>query len=462
MEYILLGLGITAFICLWIIIILMILNRQRKRKKNIDDVSNVAPMVSSEPSPKEEQPVGEQVDINTIFRHSVLANAVSKALKINAMEPISRRQLDEVYWLDLSKQQLTDFRGIEQLKHLKELDLQYTQLAEVPKELAELRQLSKLNLSHNQLRTIDPLLELKALETIDVSANECMTIPAQLFAAPHLKDLNVAHNNISVLPETLPTVSSIEKLNLAGNAIAAFPASMAQELPQMQELNLAGNQLTELPFEIAQLPSLQQLNVDDNTQLQVSSEILEQLLDKGIEIQNNNIQGEVANFEAVTDLDFASIAPMESEGDKEMTKKLNTYIDLTGSHDNLLEDLDAFEPLEQVSTDVFADKDEAVQSLITDETLEDIKASPEHLNATVNELIVIEDKPLKEEENENMLKLSRKTETKDKQKMNKLIGAIGVAVGVGVAVAGAATYLLSTHKDDDDKKPLFPFKKKND
>lgn len=84
------------------------------------------------------------------------------------------------------------------------IDISGLGLSSIPSELLELTSLESINISNNSLNGIDKISIFR-----------------------NLKELIASNNNISVIPDTLQTISSLETLRLDGNPIAVSSPGLA-------------------------------------------------------------------------------------------------------------------------------------------------------------------------------------------------------------------------------------------
>lgn len=134
---------------------------------------------------------------------------------------------------------------------VKQLNLGFMELTELPESLGQLSQLQSLDLSNNQLTTL----------------------PESLGQLSQLQSLYLYANQLTTLPECLGQLSQLQELDLSNNQITILPESLGQ-LSRLQELELSNNQLTTLPVSLKKLSALNRLFLHDNPRLGLSPDIL--------------------------------------------------------------------------------------------------------------------------------------------------------------------------------------------
>jgi Leucine-rich repeat (LRR) protein/signal transduction histidine kinase len=179
----------------------------------------------------------------------------------------------EVYNLDLSGQQITEFpMEILQLKNIRNLNLGYNSyeygrnnnLKEIPTQIGELKQLQELNLGGNQLTNIPIQIgELKQLRKLNLGGNKLTNLPTQIGELKQLQKLNLSGNKLTIIPNQIGELRNLTSLDLYGIQLTNLPTQIG-ELKQLQELNLGGNQLTNIPIQIGELKQLRKLNLGGN------------------------------------------------------------------------------------------------------------------------------------------------------------------------------------------------------
>jgi len=169
--------------------------------------------------------------------------------------------------LSLEKQKLHYVSSeLAAFKHLKELILSNNHLLTLPPELGKLKKLESLSLAYNQIAILpDQIKKLKKLRRLDLTANQGMNnVPREIAQLQNLTILNLSQNKFQELPLSICHLESLEELNLAHNRLTGLPEECIK-LVKLKKLNLSNNQLTTLPVkELCQLESLSTLNLGGN------------------------------------------------------------------------------------------------------------------------------------------------------------------------------------------------------
>ena len=120
------------------------------------------------------------------------------------------------------------------------IDLQYNDLAIVPKYLLELPRLGELNLSHNKLQELPEVPKWSPnLIILDLSDNQLSSLPSKVIA-PAIRSLNIANNKFHAVPLCICSFTTLHSLNLSGNSnIVSLPREMGR-LGYLSHLNLSG------------------------------------------------------------------------------------------------------------------------------------------------------------------------------------------------------------------------------
>ncbi|XP_037955141.1 protein flightless-1 [Teleopsis dalmanni] len=153
------------------------------------------------------------------------------------------------------------------MTRLQWLNLDKTQLREIPEELGNLLKLEHLSLKNNDLEKLfGELTELSCLRSLNLRHNRVKSsgIPPELFRLDELTTLDLSHNKLKEIPEGLERASSLLVLNLSHNTIETIPAQLFIHLRDLLFLDLSHNRLETLPPQTRRLINLQTLLLADN------------------------------------------------------------------------------------------------------------------------------------------------------------------------------------------------------
>ena len=100
---------------------------------------------------------------------------------------------------------------------------------------------TSLDVSFNLFASF-PTLPFTALETLDLSGNVISSIPpSTLPSLSSLTSLNLAGNHVTTLPPTISSLTSLTSLNLSNNSLSLLPSSLSS-CTSLEELELGGNE----------------------------------------------------------------------------------------------------------------------------------------------------------------------------------------------------------------------------
>ena len=121
----------------------------------------------------------------------------------------------------------------------KYLNLNNKKLKEIPKEIAELKNLEELYLNNNQLKEIPKeIAELKNLEELYLGFNKLISLPNEISNLKELVALDLEHNEISFIQENLSYINTID---LNYNKLKELPSTFFEKIKLDQEVNRGSN-----------------------------------------------------------------------------------------------------------------------------------------------------------------------------------------------------------------------------
>lgn len=156
---------------------------------------------------------------------------------------------------------------IDQLKGLKWLKIDKTQLDLIPEAFSGLEKLEKLNISHNNLKSlVGELICLNNLKFLDCRHNSIKgdAIPDELFHIETLTVLDLSKNQIKVIPKNLGNCKSLQMLNLSYNGITNIDDDLFKNLTNLIYLNFSNNELKVIPPQLGRLLNLTTLILNNN------------------------------------------------------------------------------------------------------------------------------------------------------------------------------------------------------
>ncbi len=140
-------------------------------------------------------------------------------------------------------------------KKLTKLNLSDCGLTQIPKELLKLTQLMELNLARNKLSNFNGLDKLKNLTNLDLDSCNLTKIPEEVFELTNLTTLYLNTNDIQSIPQKISRLKKLTSLLLRSNKFIQFPLKITT-LRNLQKLWLGNNLLKSLTKDISHLNNL--------------------------------------------------------------------------------------------------------------------------------------------------------------------------------------------------------------
>ncbi|GMP94737.1 hypothetical protein CsSME_00044073 [Camellia sinensis var. sinensis] len=204
-------------------------------------------------------PIPDPIDPN--FEMNQLGGQISPSLL----------NLNHLYYLDLSMNDMQISNSLGYLKSLRYLDLSWSIFNEtIPHHLGNLSRLQYLNLSNNYLRgpIRDTLRRLTSLTVLDLSINDIND--SMLYSLCNLSSL--VHIDLSItshrgaIPHCLGNLASLSILRLSANYLQGPIPSEMGNMTQLTELDLSLNVFEgEIPNSMRSLYNLRVLDLSNNT-----------------------------------------------------------------------------------------------------------------------------------------------------------------------------------------------------
>ena len=160
--------------------------------------------------------------------------------------------------LNLSKNQISRMMGLEKLKKLEVLDLSENSISNI-ENLNNLINLRAINLSNNNILEIDGLEDLKNLQRVDLGNNKISKVKSP-FSFKRYGHLELSDNKIKSLRE-IERIENIEVLHLDNNQISDLDIS--KEFNSLLLLSLKNNMISRIK-NLDMFPKLETLYLDNN------------------------------------------------------------------------------------------------------------------------------------------------------------------------------------------------------
>ncbi|MBA7632422.1 hypothetical protein ES703_39968 [subsurface metagenome] len=147
---------------------------------------------------------------------------------------------------------------------IKELELGWNNIIDVPDMIRSLTFLEKLGMSGNKLKKLPKWISsFNSLKVLNLYDNNIMTLPESIGNVKSLEVLILRNNKLSKLPDSFRQLKNLKRLNLSWNNFTFIPDWIG-ELDSLEELNLWGNQLEILPKSVSSLSQLKMLDLNFN------------------------------------------------------------------------------------------------------------------------------------------------------------------------------------------------------
>jgi len=339
-SIIMIGGGLLALLIL-LMILLVISSRRSKRQAAYED--------QGDPNRPIQLNLPRDATAYSLFRDQNLAKLVAATLNVRTTDHLDARQLLQIKRLDGTAKDIQNLDGINLLRNLEIVNLGSNKLTTLPSSIKELDRLHELRVDNNELHDISPIVGNRSLRTLDISDNRISHLSNDIFTMPNLEKFSAQRNRIEhISSEMISAPSRIHELDLSQNGLRAIPGTI-RNMAELSSLNLASNMLSEIPLEIGSLAKMKKLDVSRNAALVLPDGLKQKLLSRAVEVHEDNRDGQFGSMQA----ESFDIMDNNSDGivqflgtqadDGGLDDMKNTYIDLTSSNDDLLNEIAALE-----------------------------------------------------------------------------------------------------------------------
>jgi|GEM_PF-6578224 len=197
---------------------------------------------------------------------------------------------------------------------LVKLDVSYTNIHSLPKDLARLKNLKSLTLFHDKFKVLpkivftlpklwylgmygnqmtqveevnesDDLSALESLGNINLAGNQFTEFPQVFFGLKKIHTLRVG-DKMTQLPENIGDLTMIHHLDVSDNKLTELPDSIGK-LREVDTLSLNGNRITHLPESFGELHTLRVLYLSDNRLARLPDSFGQLQMLTRLDIENN-------------------------------------------------------------------------------------------------------------------------------------------------------------------------------
>lgn len=147
---------------------------------------------------------------------------------------------------------------------IKEVNLWYSGLHQIPKEILLFKNLESLSLEDNDLSQADfsILRQLPKLKKLKLQECRLKRIPSSIFSLTALEEFDIYSNYISEIPEALFNLSNLKSLQIGGNNLKSLSSNISK-LSKLEWIEFSSTQIMKLPNEMTKLKYLKEVYPND-------------------------------------------------------------------------------------------------------------------------------------------------------------------------------------------------------
>ncbi|KAF6140536.1 hypothetical protein GIB67_035563 [Kingdonia uniflora] len=270
-----------------------------------------------------------------------------------------------------------DLTSLSHLSSLRTLDLRYTHIKELPKEIEKLIHLRYLDLSWTDVEELPEVVtNLSNLQTLRLNrCDNLRRLPNEIGKLISLRHLEADHSALEKLPESINSLSNLQTLKLNYcSELRRLPDEMGK-MVSLRQLEVERTKLEEIPEAVGNLSNLQTLKLNWCSSLRrLLNDMGKMVSLRHLEFLGSRLQYLPRGIGKLRDLETLSEFIVSEEGsDIEELKDLNNLrgklrisningIGKEASHEAILKDKEHLRHLVLRFND--DDDDEAVQSVL--------------------------------------------------------------------------------------------------
>ena|GEM_PF-4675633 len=172
-------------------------------------------------------------------------------------------QLNYTNFSELPLKEIPD--SISHLKNLESIAISNFHLSSLPPSIGKLSKLRSLTLAKNKFTNFPRSIStISSLTHINLSYNSFRTVSDLLLLLPSLRELVLNENQIDTFPTWIWEHKNLQRLSLEFNQLSMIPDLQEKPQSQLRTLHIRGNQLVSLTSSLANLSSLQELDISFN------------------------------------------------------------------------------------------------------------------------------------------------------------------------------------------------------
>eukprot|EP00833_Pecoramyces_ruminatium_P004206 jgi/Orpsp1_1/1178238/evm.model.c7180000064537.1 len=189
-----------------------------------------------------------------------------KTLKVPSIKGISSKigNLKKLQELDLNGSEIYEIPDkFMNLVNLTKLNLNFCNISKIPKFFGNFKKLTELDLRFNQITELpDEFKNLSNLTILQLSSNGFKKFPRSIANLKNLSKLEFNINKISKISDEL-NLTNLTELSFLGNQLTSIPKSLGNS-KKLTSLILYHNKLSSLPNELKTLVNLTELKLNEN------------------------------------------------------------------------------------------------------------------------------------------------------------------------------------------------------
>lgn len=161
---------------------------------------------------------------------------------------------DDLKYGALGLDQFWEYVNSKKIFSVKHVNLDSSDLVEIPEPIYDVENLKTLSLEHNQIKELPTeISKLDSLKKIFLGDNEIKELPEEIGKLSSLEELDLNDNQITQLPESIGNLSSLKYLFLSNNELTELPKSLLR-MKSLKEIYLTNNKIKKIPHFLRKAP----------------------------------------------------------------------------------------------------------------------------------------------------------------------------------------------------------------